>query len=104
MSTVPNFSQTLLAAAGAITILPPSATYSFTAAGAIAMTLAAPAADGVVLTFIDEGGHAHTITATGLVNGAHNVLTFNGTVGSAVELKSRNGNWFSVVLNGVAVS
>lgn len=103
-SSIPNASVTILSASGVITAVAPAATYGITAVGVAALTLAAPATDGIILRFVDEGGHAHTITSTGLLNGSHNVATFGGTAGSACELVSRNGFWWAVVLTGVAVS
>lgn len=104
MSSVPNFAPQILAASGAITAVAPYATYPITVAGVGAFTLAAPVCDGIELTFVDETGHAHTITATALVNGVHNLMTFGGTVGNAVSIYSRNGFWWTVSLIGVTVS
>jgi hypothetical protein len=113
MSNVPNFAPVVLAAAGAVTAIAPYATYAITAAGAIALTLAAPAEDGIELTFCDEGGHAHTLVCTGAgspptagLNGGttNNKLTWNGTIGSAATIYSRNGFWWTLPLSGVTVS
>jgi len=113
MGNVPNKNPNLLSVAGAIIAQPPAANYHIIAPGAIALTLAAPDRDEIELTFIDEGGHAHTIVCTGAgspptagLNGgiANNKLTFNGTPGSSCTLISRNGFWWGAMLNGVAVS
>jgi hypothetical protein len=113
MSSVPNLAPIVLSAAGAVTAVAPYATYAITAAGAIALTLAAPTEDGIELTLVDEGGHAHTLVATGAgspptagLNGGttNNKLTWNGTAGSGAVIYSRNGFWWTISLNGVAVS
>lgn len=113
MSNVPNQAPIVLTAAGAIVAVAPFATYAITAAAAIALTLAAPVADGIELTFVDEGGHAHTIVCTGAgspptagLNGGttNNELTFGGTKGNACTIYSRNGFWWTCALASVTVS
>jgi hypothetical protein len=109
MSSVPNRAPNVITLAGAIT---PAELNHINAAGALALTLALPTVDGQILRFIDETGHAHVITiapngsppTAGLNGGSNSTLTFNGTKGSAVELISRNGNWYTGPLNGVAVA
>lgn len=104
MSSVPNKSAGLLAAAGAIT---PSdgLPQHITAPAAIALTIAAPPADGIRFPVIDEGGHAHTLTfPAGTLNGAHTTLTWNGTAGSSIDMISRSGKWWTIALNGVTAS
>lgn len=69
------------------------------AAGALAMTLAAPVAgqdDGKELKIVDQTGHAHTVTtpANGL-NGAYHIFTFNGYLGNAVTLVAQGGVWWA---------
>jgi hypothetical protein len=82
-------------------------------AGVDACTLAAPVAgapaaggnDGLEITIIDNGGHAHTVTApANAITPAHHLLTFNGTQGSFVTLIARNGKWLPVQQSGVAIS
>lgn len=111
MSNTPNRAPNLLTASGALAA--GAALNHITAAAVIALTLVAPTVDGLEMLFIDEGGHAHTIVATGAgspptagLNGGttNNKLTFNGTIGSSVRMVSRNGFWWSASLNGVAVS
>ena len=65
-------------------------------AGVDAMTLATPVIgpqatggdDGKVVTIIDNGGHAHTITtaANKIINSKH-VATFGGTIGSSITFQ-----------------
>jgi hypothetical protein len=67
-----------------------------------AMTLALPAAgtnDGQILTVVDTGGHAHTITTGtgGFISGstqAHRTGTFNGNAGAQITLQAYNGLWY----------
>lgn len=110
MANVPNQAPNTISAAGAVT---PSRFNHIIASAAIAMTLAAPTYDGQSVSFIDETGHAHTLVCTGAgspptagLNGGttSNELTFGGAKGDSVELVSRNGFWWTVVLNGVTVS
>lgn len=78
-----------------------------------ACTLANPVAgapsaggnDGLTITIIDNGGHAHTVTtAAGKIAPAHHLATFNGTVGSFVELMARNGVWIPLASSGVTIT
>lgn len=102
MASVPNRSPNVITAAGAVT---PAFVNSINAAGALALTLAAPTLDGQEAVFVDETGHAHTVTTPAtLVNGASHILTFGGTAGQGCHLVSRNGIWWTVSLNGVTVS
>jgi hypothetical protein len=67
-----------------------------TKAGVSAMTLAAPAADGVVLVITSKTAQAHTITITAGLYGlgaGSDVGTFGGAIGDCVVLASRNGAW-----------
>lgn len=76
-------------------------------------TLAAPAVgapsaggnDGLEITIIDNGGHAHVITtpANVIVGGKH-LATFNGTIGSFVTFMARNGKWIPQANSGVVLS
>lgn len=89
-----------------------SGIYSLDTAGVDAATLATPLAgapgtgdDGKLLTIVDSGGHAHTVTMTAnkLVP-SHHVLTFGGTAGSYVILQAINGLWYIVSTSGVTAS
>jgi hypothetical protein len=82
-------------------------------AGVDACTLATPLAgspaaggnDGLEITIIDNGGHAHTVTtAASKITPAHHLATFNGTQGSFVTFSARNGFWIPVQLSGVTIS
>lgn len=82
-------------------------------AGVDATTLAAPVAgapsaggnDGLEITIIDNGGHAHTVTApANSIVPSHHVLTFGGTRGSFVTLVARNGVWIPLASSGVTPS
>jgi hypothetical protein len=105
MASVPNSAPNVITAAGAVT---PAKFNAINAAGALALTLAAPVADGAEIYFNDETGHAHTITATGLFNGGKsgmaNELTFGGTVGNCAMLVSRNGYWWLLASAGITAS
>jgi hypothetical protein len=81
--------------------------------GVDATTLAAPVAgapsaggnDGLEITIIDNGGHAHTVTApANAITPSHHLITFNGTQGSFVTLVARNGKWIPVQQSGVTIS
>jgi hypothetical protein len=69
--------------------------------GVDATTLAAPTSgtdDGVKLTVISGSAHAHTITATGLLNtgaSAVNVVTFAAHAGASVILIAYGGAWYT---------
>jgi hypothetical protein len=61
--------------------------------------------DDFLLTFIDTGGHAHTITTpASAIAPAHHILTFNGTVGSFVILLAHTAIWYIVGSSGVVAS
>jgi hypothetical protein len=82
------------------------------ATGVDAMTLATPVAggpgtgnDGQRLRVTDAAGHAHTITtAADKIAPSHDTITFNGTVGSFVELIAYNGLWYVGASSGVSLS
>lgn len=78
------------------------------AGAALAITIGPPVRDSLCAVFIDEVGKAHTITVSdsGLNGGTltNSKLTFNGTVGSACTLYSRNGYWWAACLNGVTLN
>lgn len=118
MSSVPNEAPIVITAGGPVpTPLSPSyQPYQITGsppAGILALTLAAPVVDGIILQFVDEVGFAHSIVCTGAGSPAtaglnsgttNNKLLFNGARGSSCTLISRNGFWWTVGLNGVTVS
>lgn len=103
MSSIPNKAPNVITAAGAVT---PAEYNNINAASALALTLAVPSVDGQLCTFIDETGHAHTVTtpASG-INGATHIATFGGTAGSSIQFVSRNSIWWVVgTPNGVTLS
>jgi hypothetical protein len=72
--------------------------------GVDACTLATPVAglpsaggnDGLSITIVDLGGHAHTVTtAANKINGNKHIATFPGTVGSQIKLVAYNGVWYT---------
>ncbi len=85
---------TAITANGAIS--PVAGNYDITKAGVAAMTLAAPATDGLVLFVTSNTAFAHTITATGLLqtgSAAVNVATFAAFAGASLTLVSLGGKW-----------
>ena len=72
------------------------------AGSADSCTLATPVAgqqpagdDGKTLFVVDNSGKAHTITtASNIISPSHHIATFNGTVGSCIELRAWNGLWY----------
>ena len=107
MANVPNIQPIVVSASGAITPQH-NVPIHITKATPAALTLALPTIDGIRFPIIDETGAAHTVVLGGSppngLNKADGTLTFNGTAGSSCELISRNGHWWAVNLNGVAVS
>jgi hypothetical protein len=78
-----------------------------------ACTLATPVAgspaaggnDGLEITVVDNGGHAHTVTtAANKITPSHHIITFNGTQGSFITLIARNGFWIPVQQSGVTIT
>ena len=75
---------------------------ALSASSADAATLATPVAgqqpagdDGKTLFLVDTTGKAHTVTtASNIISPSHHVATFNGTVGSCIELRAYNGLWY----------
>jgi hypothetical protein len=95
------------------TAVPICGTSFIETAGVDATTLATPVAgdpsaggnDGLDITIIDNGGHAHTVTtAASKIVPAHHLVTFNGTQGSFVTLVARNGVWLVLASSGVTIS
>ena len=102
MASIPNRTPNILAASGAVV---PGFLNHITLGSAAALTLAAPTVDGQEAVFIDETGHAHTVTTPAtLINGVDHIATFGGTAGSSIYLVSRNGVWWAIALNGVTLS
>ncbi len=104
---------TLNGVAGVGAAVPIVGTSFIETAGVDACTLATPVAgdpsvggnDGLEITIIDNGGHAHTVTtAAGIITPAHHLATFNGTQGSFVTFIARNGKWLPLALSGVTIS
>jgi hypothetical protein len=89
----------------------PGANY-ITTAGIDATTLATPTAggpgvgnDGDLVTIVDTGGHAHTVTtASNKIVPAHHLITFGGTAGSFVTLQAFGGLWYPLANVGVTIS
>ena len=85
---------TTITANGAIS--PVAGSYVITKAGVAAMTLAAPATDGLILFVTSNTAFAHTITATGLLqtgSASVNVATFAAFAGAGIQLISSGGKW-----------
>jgi hypothetical protein len=99
------------AASAAVAIAP--GLYPITKSGVAALTLAAPTAglpsagghDGYTMTFMDTGGHAHTITtpASG-INGSLHVATFGGSVPQFCTMRAYGGVWYVLQSSGVTLS
>jgi len=79
-----------------------------TATGVDAMTLATPVAgtdDGLELTVVSAGAHAHTITtAANKINGADDTATFGAAAGNSITLVAYGGVWYASNLTGVTLS
>lgn len=80
-------------------------------AAAIAMTLAAPAADqdGKKLTILNGTAFAHTVTATGLLHdgvtgGAKNTATAAAFLGASLQLMAMKGFWHVIGRSVFAVA
>ena len=93
--------------------VPIAGTSFIESSGVDACTLATPVAgdpaqggnDGLEITIVDIGGHAHTVTtAAGVIVPAHHLATFNGTAGSFVTFIARNGKWIPLAVSGVTIS
>jgi hypothetical protein len=80
--------------------------YHLTKATALAATLAAPTnpgMDGQWILITSETAAAHVITATNLINGDNDTLTWGGAIGDSVILSARGGEWFTGPLVNVTV-
>ena len=105
-----NGSQTVLS--GATDAIPFPGVVQLNAGSADACTLATPVAgpqpvgdDGKTILIYDNSGKAHTVTTTAnkIINSKH-ILTFNGTIGSFVELIAQGGIWVVLAVSGVTPS
>ena len=68
-----------------------------------AYTLAAPDRDNIILHIVSLTAQAHVITATDLLNGDNDTLTFGGAIGDSVILYSLGGEWFTGPLVNVTI-
>ena len=92
---------------GAITIT--SGVVKITKAGVCALTLEAHDTDGIVIRVVSTTDHAHTITATALIDdgvtgGSKTTATFAAFAGASITLVSIGSKWSVLALNAVAVS
>lgn len=74
--------------------------------GVLAATLAAPTdpdMNGQAVKIVSQTAQAHVITATNLINGNNDTLTWGGAVGDMVVLYADGGEWFSGELINVTV-
>jgi hypothetical protein len=80
--------------------------YFLTKATALAATLAAPTnpdMDGQYVHIVSETAAAHVVTATNLINGDNDTLTWGGAIGDSCTLYARGGEWFTGYLTNVTV-
>jgi hypothetical protein len=93
---------------GAITIQ--NAVVLLSKAGAGAITIAAPTAgthDGILIEVITLTAQAHVLTSgvEGFNDkGSSGTVTWTAAIGNSVTLRAWNGNWYTVVKNGVTVA
>ncbi len=77
-----------------------------TQASTLAVTLAAPTnpdLDGQIMTIVAQTAHAHVITATDLINGDNDTLTFGGAIGDSCDIYADGGEYFTGNLTNVTV-
>ena len=77
-----------------------------TKAGVLAATLAAPTdpdMDGMLMHITTYTAQAHVVTATNLINGNDDTLTWTAAAGNACILMAYGGEWLTVSLQGVTV-
>lgn len=109
IGSIPSLQAAKVQAAGAINPHT-SGNYVITAGSAQALTLAAPTPgvdDGVLISVFSTTAFAHTLTATGLIQGgvaAQNVATFAANPGSGLTLQAYNGKWVVRSSVGIALS
>lgn len=95
------FPTALASADGALTVTK-STIIRVTKAGVCAMTLAAPAADGILLIVTSKTAAAHTLTVTGGAAGAaQDVGTFGGAINDSCTLVSAGSEWHVVSTRNV---
>jgi len=78
-----------------------------TKATAVAATLAAPTnpdMDGQRMAIVSATAAAHVITATDLINGTNDVITFGAAVANGVTLRAWQGGWYTGEDTGMTVS
>ena len=92
-----------LSADGAITTDMASVLLSY--AGATAATLAAPDAsmNGFTMHIVSSVAQAHVITATNLINGNDDTLTWGGAIGDSCTLMAWDSEWLTMQLTNVTV-
>jgi len=74
---------------------------------ALAATLAAPTSpdmDYMQMTITSTTAAAHVITATDLINGDNDTLTWGGAVGDSCTLTALSGEWYTGNLTNVTVA
>jgi len=99
------YSYQRLAADGAITL--GKKVVFITHADAVAGTLAAPTnpdMNGFEMHIVAQTAMAHVITATNLLNGDYDTLTFGGAIGDSIILYADGGEWFTGMLINVTVA
>lgn len=113
--TLPNVGQnevveSTMSASGAFTSIGRHQRVSLAGTGAIAVTLANPAAgipDGTEVEFVGITAHAHTITYTpGFQQNttSGDVATFAAGGGGVCKIRTQNGKWTMVYAAGVTVA
>jgi hypothetical protein len=100
-----QFPYQVIATAGAITIS--NGIVELTEAGATAVTLALPDANGLILMISSKTAQAHTVTiASGLhgLGAGEDVATWGGAVDDCLILASVGGYWVQVANVNVTVA
>jgi hypothetical protein len=112
-TAITHSGQPVVTLTGSADALPMEGSVNLASAGVDALTLATPTAgaianggdDGRILTVIDTGGHAHTITtAANKINGNKHVATFGGTAYQFAQLIAMNGVWVELASSGITLS
>jgi hypothetical protein len=94
----------LIAADGALTL--GKSVVFLTKATALAATLAAPTSPDMnfhKVHIISQTAAAHVITATNLINGDNDTLTWGGAIGDSCIIYAYGGEWFTGSLVNVTV-
>ena len=100
-----QFPTQVISTAGAITI--PCGIVELTEAGATAVTLAVPQANGLFLAISSKTAQTHAVTiASGLhgLGAGEDVATFGGAVDDCIMLASVGGYWVQVANVNVTVA